>query len=189
MVFALIAFGLFVISTTGRAVNRFSAELVWVCFAAAATAQSGSRAVAVAYLVSLYLWAGPSPRFRFPFRRIEVSDNEVAEWFRPITISMPPGARIGFCFMARDMAEFRRECKYLFLLNAWAASTDYKICSIARPEIGMGDIRGDDHAEVARKNGIEWLLIPASAHYTGSVVIGPCGSVEQDFYWITKVQK
>jgi hypothetical protein len=103
-----------------------------------------------------------------------------------VSQSVPPGQRIGFVFLARDMGEFRRECKYYFLFCAWLTRTDYKAASIARPEIGMCDLRGDDFCGVARRNGIEWLLVPAKFQYTGSCVIGPCGSVEKAYYWITK---
>jgi len=118
LAFCLVPFAVFIFNWwKDKFINRFSVELLWLSSGAAALAYAPEPFLCVPYLVSLFVYASPSPRFAFPFRPYLVRKQEILTRLKSVYNSMGYNIRMGFVTCPRDADQWRLDAKYKFIFN------------------------------------------------------------------------
>ncbi len=118
IIFIFIPFIFFLINCKNEMlINRFAIELLWLCSTFVALTYMNSLWLCLPYLVSLYFYASPSPRFSFPFRPLLIDENELKSKFSIFLNELPDHARTCLITFPLTAEEWRINTKYDLVIN------------------------------------------------------------------------
>lgn len=148
LTFCLLPLAVFIFNCwQDKFINRFSVELLWLASGAAAMAYADSPVQCIPYLMSLYIYAAPSPRFSFPFRPFLVPKHKICTTLEAVYKNMALNARMGFVTCPQDADQWRQDAKYQFMFQLGLLSKKrwielFDIGPTGRDLKGAGNSRG-----------------------------------------------
>lgn len=166
-IFLLVPFSLFLISYYYEVfLNRFSIELLWTVSAAVAVYYSNNNLLWIPYIISLYFYASPAPRFAFPFKPFTIDLENLNRTFQPIDQFIPDQSRISLLSFAETADEWRLIAKYSFIMNAWIVLQNKVIEQISLSPFGgiifihPKENIGSQLKQLSQKYGISHFVVP-----------------------------
>lgn len=174
LVFCLVPLAAFVWNCwKDKFVNRFSVELLWLASGAAAVAYANAPFLYIPYLVSLFAYAAPSPRFGFPFRPHLVQEQKLLAGVRDLYKTMGDNVRMGFVTCPENADQWRLDAKHKFIFNLallddqqWVES--FEVGPNSRAQTGHANSSTKERWDQDLKNRVVGLgldYVVSTAHY------------------------
>jgi hypothetical protein len=167
IVFVGVPFAFFILSIREeKFINRFSIELLWLSSGLVAVGNNYLIYLGPLYLLSLYFYASPCPRFSFPFRPFTIKRSVLADTFKEIEKIKGFNIRIGFLYLVHTPDEWRLMAKYSTIFSNWiiSQSTPFEWVSITTCSFG-GEISinaqrpiSDELQRISRHYSISYFL-------------------------------